>query len=902
MPACHGMRLTGGSLSRSLAVLVPTILAFTACAPPTEPKPPRTLSTAAGPTVGAVGRLPLAFEPNTGQAPGEVRYLGRGTRYRLWLTPTGADFAAAAAPASAPAPIRLRLAGGARAARMTAENPLPGKVHYFVGDDPGGWRRDVPTYGRVVYRDVYPGIDLVFHGSQRDAQFDFVLAPGADPRAIGVELEGASGVTLEDGDVVARTGDGALRLRQPVVYQEANGRRRPVTGRFALHGRRIAFELGDYDRARTLVIDPVVTYSTYLGGGNAEAGRGVGVDAAGNMYAVVEGLGVVKLSADGSQLLYTTVLGDAQLVALAVDEAGHAYVAGNVAKPRSGVVSVYPVTPSALQPTPGPGCNQGDTDGVMAKLAPDGGELLYSSYVGGPCHYTAAGIAVDPAGRIHVAGAGSTATGYPATRAPFGPSGGVRSPFPAWLQVVAADFSRYVYSTLVVAGDGSPVVPSAIAVDGAGNAYLAGTAGPGFPTTPDGLQPDLASGSAPFVAKIAADGSRIVYGTYFGAASTRVSALAVDAVGRAYLAGHTGPGLPVANALQPSPAGGTDAFVARLDAAGSTLDFSTYLGGRADDAAIGVGLDAAGTVYVAGPTDSVDFPQRDALPSRFGTAASNFLAALQPAGTALVYSTYVADGETVVNALAATADGAVHLTGVTSSTSFPTERGLRAGFGGGASDAFLVRIDPAGGGGGGGSGGNGGALRVLITAPAPGTRASGTAWLTTWVEDAAAGEATFALSEGGTLVAQVTTRSHGPVSLPWPTTGGADGARSVTVEVTDQAGATGRVTRTLEVQNGDGDGGSGTVRVVITAPRAGSTVRGTTWFTIWVEGGASGPRTYTLSEAGAAIAATTSGSTGPVSLAWPTASADNGPRTATVSVRDANGHTGSASVALSVQN
>lgn len=880
---------------RGLAVLIPTVLALAACSPPTEPKPPRTLSTAPAPAVGAIGRLPLAFEPNTGQAPSDVRYVGRGTRYRLWLTPSGAHFAVSAVPASARAPIRLRLVGGARAPRMTAEDELPGKIHYFVGADPAGWRRNVATYRRVVYRDVYPDIDLVFHGSQRDTQFDFALAPGANPRAIGLELEGAGTVTLEDGDVVARTKDGALRLRQPVVYQESDGRRVPVAGRFTLRGRRIAFEIGDYDRARALVIDPVVTYSTYLGGAGAETGRGVGVDATGNMYAVVDGLGVVKLSADGSRLLYTTVLGDAQLVALAVDGAGHAYVAGNFAKPRSGVVGTYPVTPNALQPTFGRPCNQGDADGVMAKLGPDGSELLYSSFVGGPCHYTAAGIAVDPAGRVYVTGEGSTTTGYPATRAPFAPSGGAGSPFPAWLQVVAADFSRYAYSTLLLAGPGSPIVPSAIAVDGAGNAYLAGTAGPGFPTTPGSVQPDLASGSAPFVAKISADGSRMAYGTYFGVASTRVNALAVDAGGRAHLAGHTGAGLPVTNALQPAPAGGTDAFVARLDAAGTALGFSTYLGGGADDAAVGVGLDGTGNIYVAGPTDSTDFPQHNPLPPGFGTAASNFLAALAPAGTGLLYSTYVADGQTVVNALAVAAGGAAYLTGATSSASFPTERGLQPGFGGGASDAFLTRIDPGGGGSGGG-----GVLRVFITAPAADATVSGTTWLTLWVENATAGDTTFVLSEGGAPIARVTSRSHGPVSVPWLTTGGANGARTVTVAVTDQAGATGSATRTVDVQNGGGGGAP--VRVVITAPRTGSTVRGTAWFTIWVEGAATGPKTYTLSQAGTAITTTTSSSAGPVSLAWPTSSAGNGPHTATVSVRDPSGRTGSASVTLSVQN
>ena len=177
--------------------------------------------------------------------------------------------------------------------------------------------------------------------------------------------------------------------------------------------------------------------------------------------AVVSGMGVVKLSADGSRVLYTTVLGDADLRAIAVDAAGHAHVAGNFAKPRSGFSGVHPVTANALQPTFGQSCSQGDSDGVMAKLSPDGSQLLYSSFVGGRCFYLASGIAVDKAGNMYVTGEGSTTTGYPATRPPFAPSG-PSGPFPGWIQVVAADFSRYVYSTLILAGDGSQVRPTAI--------------------------------------------------------------------------------------------------------------------------------------------------------------------------------------------------------------------------------------------------------------------------------------------------------------------------------------------------------------------------------------------------------------------------------------------------------
>jgi len=944
-----------------------------------------------GRAVGALGRLPLAFEPNTGQAPADVRYLSRGARLQVALTPTEARFSSPPAPGREPVTMRLRLAGDVRMSAPVAEDVLPGRVHYFAGRDPSAWRRDVPTYRRVVYRGVYPGTDLVFHGSQREAEFDFVVAPGADPGAIRLELDGADRVALDGDDVVARRGEHELRLRKPVVYQEADTGRVPVTGRFTVTGRRFAFDVGDYDRGRPLVIDPVVTYSTYLGDAGAQHGRAIGVDAAGNMYVAVDGMGIVKLSADGATLLYTTVLGDATMRAIAVDGAGHAYLAGTWPHSRSGFISRYPTTANALQQSPGTPCFQGSSDGVMAKLGPDG-SLLYSSFVGGNCLHEATGIAIDPAGNFYVTGFGSTTAGFPTTRPPFAPVSGTASTFPGWVQAVAADFSRYLYSVQILAGDGSLTEPMDIAADAAGNAYVVGRTGAGFPTTPGAFQSDTGGAfAAPFVAKIAPDGSRLVYGTYFGGPTTQINAVTVDAAGAAYLAGHSGTGLPTLNALQPALAGGADAFVAKLNASGTGLAFSTYLGGSADDAAVAVGLDSAGTVHVAGPTDSIDFPQRDPLPSQFAGAGSNFVTALAPSGTALVYSTYFADTETLLSGMAAAPNGAVYVTGGTRSTSFPTVRPHQPAFGGGSGDAFIARIEPGSG---------GGTIRVFITAPAENATVSGTAWLTVWIENAAAGSKTYTLSEGGTTVGATSTSSNGPVSLAWPTTGGPNGARTVTVSVRDAGGNTGAASRAFNVQNagGGGDpaplgasfsspapgatvsgtvtvgmaavnpsgapisftlavdgsqvftvsgtattasyqwntgplsngshtlaltvrdgagrtaattrtvtvanagGGGGTIRVFITAPAAGATVSGTAWLTVWIENAAAGSKTYTLSEGGTTVGSTSTSSNGPVSLAWPTTGGPNGSRTVTVSLRDASGNTGAASRAFNVHN
>src|SRR5439155_10664982 len=237
-------------------------------------------------------------------------------------------------------PIGLRLLGGAPAPAVVAEDELRGRAHYYSGAEPSRWLRDVPTYRRVVYRGVYPGTDLVFHGSRGAVEFDFVVASGADPRAIALEVSGADTLSVDSGDVVSRAGRETLRLHAPLVYQESESGRVHVAGRFRVAGRRIAFEVSSYDATRSLVIDPVVSYSTYYGGSASEFGRSIGVDGAGNMYVVVNGSGgnrIVKLSADGHTLLYAVTLGDATPMALVADATGNAYVLSRCAYPRSGI-------------------------------------------------------------------------------------------------------------------------------------------------------------------------------------------------------------------------------------------------------------------------------------------------------------------------------------------------------------------------------------------------------------------------------------------------------------------------------------------------------------------------------------------------------------------------------------
>src|SRR2546425_1162245 len=251
-----------------------------------------------------VARLPLAFEPNVGQAPPDVRFMSRANGHHLWLSGTDARLAPRGGKATGA--IRLRWVGGTAAPAIAAEERLPGQARYYAEGDPDQSRQNVPMYGRVTYRGVYPGIDLVFHGTQRQAEFDFVVGPGAHPGAITLEVTDADDVTWEAGNLVAHRGEARMRLHKPVVYQAGPAGRVPVDGRFRVAGRRITFEVGDYDRDRPLVIDPVVTYSTYYGTSGSESGTAIAIDGSGNFYALI-GNAIVKLSADGATRLYSVV-------------------------------------------------------------------------------------------------------------------------------------------------------------------------------------------------------------------------------------------------------------------------------------------------------------------------------------------------------------------------------------------------------------------------------------------------------------------------------------------------------------------------------------------------------------------------------------------------------------------
>jgi hypothetical protein len=618
---------------------------------------PRTLLAA---FPAAYGRLPLAFEANRGQTDPSVNFLARGEGYALFLTPneavvklqdgaTGSDV------------IRLQLVGAEPAPPASGRDPLPGTSNYLVGADPNRWRTGIANYAGVEYRGVYPGIDLVYHGNQGQLEYDFDVAPGADPGAIRLRVEGASSLALDpQGNLVLHAAGGDLVQHAPVVYQDVGGVRRPVAGRFVLEGGdQVGFALGAYDKRLPLVIDPTLSYSTFLDG------------------TAFENSG-----------------------AIAVDRNGNAYVVGNTTSPD------FPTTPGALQTTLKSSGNL--SDAFVAKLNADGTALVYSTYLGGSQSDGASGIAVDSDGDAYVTG-GSTSKDFPTTTGAFQTTlYGLAAAFVAKLNAsgTALVYSTYLGGTNENEFDGA----SAIAVDGSGSAYVTGVAGSGFPTTPDAFQTHIGDPLHPdaYVTKLNPGGTGLVYSTFLGGSSSDGgSSIALDGTGDAFVTGFTiSPDFPTTpGSFQGTLRGRQSAFVTELKANGQSLVYSTYLGGTTSDAGVAVAVDGEGAAYVAGSAFSADFPT---TPGAFQTSRRGsenaFITKVNPGGGSLGYSTYLggsgASGETGggdrAYGLALDRTGAVVVTGVADSADFPTTAEAQQATLRGPENAFVTKLGATG--------------------------------------------------------------------------------------------------------------------------------------------------------------------------------------------------------------
>ena len=660
--------------------------------------------------------------------------------------------------------MRMRLVGGNAKGRVVGLDELPGRSNYFIGNDPKKWRTNVPSYARVKYEGVYPGVDLVYYGDSLEGgrlEYDFVVAPGADPSQIKLSFAGAEGVRVDaaSGDLVMKVGGEEVRFQKPAVYQPAvaavddrrtgGGKSRPALGKpnperrisnpegpsgtFVLASKNeVSFRVAGYDAKRALVIDPVLVYSTYLGGSFADSASGIAVDSSGNAYVTgytqswdfpkVNPLQVpcgdcgsvyafvAKLKADGSGLAYSTYLGsessaaggsDAFGSAIAVDSSGDAYVTGYTNSTR------FP-TVNPLQSS-----NAGGTDAFVAKLNTDGSALVYSTYLGGTNNDSGNGIAVDSSGNAYVTGTTQSAH-FPTYSTSLQPTYGggtcgtapntypCADAFVAWL---SADCSL-VDSTYL--GGSNNDSGNGIAVDSSGNVYVIGTtASTDFPTASP-LQATNHGGSDAFVAKLNSNASTtsvltLVYSTYLGGSGADLGyGIGVDSSGNAYVTGSTSStDFPTLKPFQLNLGGGTtpnasatNAFVTVLNNAGNGFVYSTYLGGSGADVGYGIGVDSFDNAYVTGNTSSTDFPTAKPLQATNHDGSDAFVANLNAAGSALVYSTYLGgSGADVGYGIAVDFSGNAYVSGLTASTDFPIVNALQPK-NAGSPDAFVAKISP----------------------------------------------------------------------------------------------------------------------------------------------------------------------------------------------------------------
>ena len=672
---------------------------------------------------------------NHGQTNRAADFIARGLGCRLFLNSTEAVLTTKNGLGS-----KLKLLN-AKASPADATGLLESKSNYFIGNNPSQWRTDIPNYSRVRYRGVYPGIDVVYYGNQRRIEYDFVVSPHSDPRQIRLAFEGAEEIAVdEQGDLLLNTGGEQLRMRAPVIYQETNGARRQISGRYILLDNNspsptphsplptpaIGFQIADYDANAVLIIDPVLEYSTFYGGGGTDVAYGIAVDRQGSAYITgqtsslnfptknafdpaLNGASdafVVKLNPQGNAVVFSTYIGGRNPGdrgwAIAVDQGGNVYFTGET-------TSLNFPTHRAAQPN-----FRGGVDAFATKLSIQGNVLLYSTYLGGSFTDAAYSIALDRFDNAYITGR-TDSSNFPTKNPLQGALSGQRDAFVSKLSPDGEIlFSTYLGGEPAAPGGRDEEAGYGIALDVLQNVYVTGyTTSPNFPLV-NPTQRDFGGDEDAFVTKLNSTGPAIIYSTFIGGSRLdNGRGIAVNRFGDAYITGYTlSSDFPRANALQPAYGGGGDGFVTKLNGAGA-LVYSTFLGGGGGEnigpvldpmPGCAIAVDALGFAYVTGKTASQDFPvvfQTQTGPIQAGLLGDTdaFIAKLDPAGSALVFSTYLGstgaggDGfEERGLGIALGADGGVYVTGQILKSDFPTLGPAQNIYGGGPSDAFISKI------------------------------------------------------------------------------------------------------------------------------------------------------------------------------------------------------------------
>jgi hypothetical protein len=629
----------------------------------------------------AYGKLPVHFEINEGQTDPRVRYLSRTDSYQLFLEATAATMklrcqsanksnvdekhanrkSKRAVEAEKHIAIRMQLIGANAAAKVEGLDKQPGVSNYLIGKDKSKWRHGVAHYSKVKISSVYPGIDLIYYGKQRQIEHDFVISPGASPNKIRFSLEGAKKLSIDPkGNLLITLPDGGnVQLSNPHIYQVIKNKEATIKGGYVLHGKnQVGFKLAAYNKAHTLTIDPEIIYSTFLGGTNSNTVNAIAVDANGNAFVTgattssnfptTEGPAyngdqdafVTKLNPSGTALIYSTYLGgsaDDGGDSIAIDALGQAYVVG-------GTTSVNFPTNNAYQSTK-PTASTEDSDAFLTVLDPSGLFILYSTYFGGTGDDSAIGIALYKNGLVYIAGQ-TLSVDLPSTLGAYQTtSGGNADGFVAEFDTVSVGGpSSLIFSTYL--GGSNDDMLLGIDIDGSGSPYVVGnTTSANYPITPNAFQSTLNGGNDILVTRLNSTGNLLLYSTYFGGSNVDFGfAIDVTSPSHVYITGFTASSDFVTSpgAFQPSFGGSSDAFAVQLNclaSGASSLVYSTYLGGSGDDDGAAIRIDSSGGAIIAGNTTSFDFPT---TPDSFTPSGSEdlFILRLNVPGTSLSYSTY----------------------------------------------------------------------------------------------------------------------------------------------------------------------------------------------------------------------------------------------------------------------
>lgn len=654
----------------------------------------------------------LSFEANQGQAPAKTRFLVRKHQFAIGLSATHASMSMRNAQCQCSKNINLHFLGSNPEAQAIGDQLLDEKTNYLLGNDPQNFHTNIPHYARARFEQVYPGIDVVYYGDGGRLKYDIVVAPGTNPDVIKIRFDGVEKTKLDrDGTLLLNMPGGRIVQPKPLIYQTFNDQRRYVNGSYVIQGRnQIGFRLGAYDRNQPLVIDPVLIFSTYLGGAGSEEGAGVATDFAGNAYIVgttsslnfpitpgvvqsVNGVGkdvfVTKLNPNGSGVVYSTYIGgslDDFGYAITLDNTGDAYITGTTSSAN------YPTTTGAVQ-----SLRRGTTDAFVTRLSANGAALVYSTYLGGDANEEGFGIALDVNRNAHVTGVTSS-NNFSVTTGAM--QANLAGPTDAFVTKLNSSGSVIVFSTYV-GGSGAESGFGIALQRSDDSAVITGvTDSMNFPTTTGAFRTVSAGSSDAFVVKLNSNGSAATYATFLGGSGIDAGlAVAVDNTGNVYVNGLTDSSdFPTTlGSLQQANAGGeSDAFVTKLNASGAALIYSTYMGGSGLDTSTGIALDFSEKATLTGTTASTDFPVTgDAIQPIFAGVKDAFISRLNRNGTSQIYSSFIGGAQSEESLGVSIDIGAnTYVTGTTSSSNFPTTNGAFLTTAKGGNDGFVVKVGP----------------------------------------------------------------------------------------------------------------------------------------------------------------------------------------------------------------